>query len=379
VPSVPAGPTDLLFSLVVPTYNERANIEAFLRRTCAVLSREYPEKYEVLVVDDDSPDGTWEAVAALQGELPAVQLIRRQQERGLATAVICGWQQARGALLGAIDGDGQHPPETLLALLTKMQEGADLAVGSRYVGGGSTGDWSALRLFLSAGAMRLALLWIPEISGRLSDPMSGLFVVRRAAIADCPLSPVGYKILLEVMGRGRIERVTEVGFAFDRRQAGHSKVTWREYLAFLQHLLRLRFATGEGAVGRLGRFLRFAVVGTSGVAVDFAVLLLLQPVVGDEIWAKIGAIEVAIANNFYWNDRWTFADARGRTSPLVRFLRFNLACTLGALINLTLFLILRHFGANLGVANLGAIAASTLWNYLVNLRFNWRIGDDSPP
>jgi dolichol-phosphate mannosyltransferase len=165
--------------------------------------------------------------------------------------------------LGVIDGDLQHPPEVLTQLLQKIEQGADLAVASRHVDGGGVSSWSAVRRFLSRGAQLLGLVVLPGVLGRVSDPMSGYFMVRRQAIANTRLNPVGYKILLEVIGRGRIGQIAEVGYVFRERKEGESKVTWKQYIEYIHHLLRLRIATGRlGKISRrlnfpLGLFLRF--------------------------------------------------------------------------------------------------------------------------
>jgi len=169
-------------------------------------------------------------------------VIRREHERGLSTAVIRGWQTARGDVLAVIDGDLQHPPEVMTALWRAMAAGADLAVASRHVQGGGVSDWSLGRRMLSRGAQAIGLALLPGVLGRVSDPMSGYFMLRRAAIADVALSPLGYKILVEVIGRGRIERVVEVGYVFRERREGASKVTWRVYVDYLRHLGRLRLS-----------------------------------------------------------------------------------------------------------------------------------------
>lgn len=378
-----------LLSLVVPTYNEGKNIIPLIEALVEILDRVIADRYELIVVDDDSPDRTWEIAQSLQENYPQLQVLRRTEERGLATAVIRGWQAAQGEILGVIDGDLQHPPETLIDIYSAVSKGADLAVASRYIHGASVGSWSGIRQFLSRGAVSLALWILPEIASRLSDPMSGYFLVRRSAIVDCELSPIGYKILLEVMGRGQIDRVAEIPYTFLERQEGSSKVTWRQYEQFIRHLIRLRFATGRGSVGTIGRFLRFGIVGLSGVFVDFLVLWLASQMLGFSMTAaktdlgqleifisKIAAVEIAIINNFIWNDLWTFRDASIKQSgfkfKLLRFLRFNLACTIGALINISLFIGLVKLGMSLLLANLIAIVISTTWNYLINLKFNWR-------
>ncbi|MFM7794025.1 MAG: polyprenol monophosphomannose synthase, partial [Microcystis panniformis] len=174
-------------------------------------------------VDDDSPDRTWELASKLTPDYPQLRVMRRQGEKGLASAVVRGWQGSRGEILGVIDGDLQHPPEILYNLLETIEKGADLALASRHVEGGGVSEWSLLRRFLSRGAQILGLILLPEVVGRVSDPMSGYFMVRRQAIAGPILNPTCYKILLEVIGKGRIKTIGEVGYVFQERLEGESK------------------------------------------------------------------------------------------------------------------------------------------------------------
>jgi dolichol-phosphate mannosyltransferase len=205
----PAGAVRL--SLVIPTFNESRNLAELVGRLSAVLDGCLPGAYELLVVDDDSPDETWALALRLADRFPALRVMRRRGEKGLSTAVIRGWQAARGEVLAVIDADLQHPPEVVERLWREMVEGADLSVASRHTGGGGMSDWSALRRALSRGAQLLGLCLLPSVVGRVSDPMSGYFMLRRSAIAGAVLSPLGYKILIEVIGRGEIGRIAEVG------------------------------------------------------------------------------------------------------------------------------------------------------------------------
>jgi len=374
------------FSLVIPTYNERRNLPAILEQLTGLLDAAFPEDYELIVVDDDSPDLTWELAQELSRIYPQLRVMRREQEKGLSIAVIRGWQVARGEVLGVMDGDLQHPPETLVQLLAAIAAGADLAVASRHIDGGGVSNWSVIRQFLSRGAQLLGLLILPTVVGRVSDPMSGYFLVRRRAIAGCLLYPRGYKILLEVLGRGNVEHIAEVGYVFQVRLEGESKVTWKQYLQYLQHLLKLR---SRGRISRLRqrwqfpirRFLRFGLVGLSGVLVDMVVLYLLSDPT-TLAWgltrSKAIAAEIAILNNFFWNDRWTFGDiARRQTGwdkGLKRLLKFNIICLIGLVLNIVLLnLFFNIFGINRYGANLMAIAVVTLWNFWVNLKLSWRV------
>jgi dolichol-phosphate mannosyltransferase len=385
IPSDPCRSPAPYFSLVIPTYNESRNLDRLLAILSSLLDPLLPGDYELIVVDDNSPDRTWEIAEGLRDRYPQLQVIRRQQERGLSTAVIRGWQAANGEVLGVIDGDLQHPPEILAKLLHAMKQGADLAVASRHIEGGGVSSWSLVRRVLSRGAQVLGLAILPGVLGRLSDPMSGYFMVKRSSIAQRPLSPVGYKILIEVVGRGNIQQIAEVGYVFQERQAGESKVTWRQYRDYLHHLIRLRLSSGRmGSLAEaldfpIGRFLRFGFVGLSGVVIDMGLLYLFHTVWGFALTrSAIFAAEFAILNNFFWNDRWTFKDlAKQQRSPskvLKRLLKFNLICLMGVILKVLLLnLLFNGLGMNAYLANLIAIALVTVWNFWINLKLNWRV------
>lgn len=379
-----AASRGVLFSLVIPTFNERDNLAALLQQLTNILDAAIPDQYELIVVDDDSPDQTWQIGLELTQEFPQVRVMRRVGEKGLSSAVIRGWQVARGELLGVIDADLQHPPQVLLELLAKVRDGADLAVGSRHVEGGGVSEWSLTRRFLSRGAQVLGLLILPHVVGRVSDPMSGYFVCRRAAIADTELNPQGYKILLEVIGRGHINVIDEAGYVFQERTAGASKVTWKQYVDYIHHLLRLRFSGRRGTLRSrfpTKAFCRFALVGLSGVFVDMAVLYLLHTGLGLPLTrSKILAAEVAILNNFTWNDLWTFArisrSQKGVAARFKRFLKFNMICLAGLVLNVLVLNLIYNviFGQRWAyLANLIAIALVTVWNFWLNLKLSWRV------
>jgi dolichol-phosphate mannosyltransferase len=385
--TVDAGSENILLSLVIPTYKERDNIKNVVRILNQLLDESIPGNYELIVVDDDSPDGTWEVAQSLTREYLQLQVMRRQHERGLSSAVIRGWQAAKGRVLGVIDGDLQHPPEVLTQLLRAIEKGADMAVASRHVDGGGVSSWSFVRRFLSRGAQLLGLVILPGVLGRVSDPMSGYFMVRRSSIAGATLNPVGYKILLEVIGRGKVGKIAEVGYVFCERVKGESKVTWKQYLDYIHHLVRLRLATGRlGKITQrinfpVGRFVRFGLVGLSGVFVDMTLLYLLSDpstLALPLTRSKIIAGEIAIINNFLWNDAWTFADVSTQQNEwrqrMKRFLKFNIICLAGLVLNvLVLNVVFNFIIQNRYIANLIAIAVATVWNFWVNLKLSWRV------
>jgi dolichol-phosphate mannosyltransferase len=373
----PDADTGVRLSLVIPTYNESKNIGELVARLTDILEAPLAGAYELIVVDDDSKDRTWEVALELAQKFPKLRVMRRQGERGLSTAVIRGWQVARGSVLAVIDADLQHPPEVTAKLFEEMVRGADLAVASRNVEGGGVSNWALHRRALSRGAQLLGLIILPSVVGRVSDPMSGYFMFRRSAIAGVALNPLGYKILIEVLGRGGVNmgRVAEVGYVFRERTAGESKVTSQVYVEYLRHLLRLRLDSLP-----IARFVRFALVGLTGVFVDMGMLYLLSDptTLGWGLTrSKIIASSTAIVNNFLWNDLWTFRDIAARQSGMHhrfrRLLKFTAVCGLGLVLNVVLLnLMFNLLHMNRYLANLIAIAIVTGWNFGLNVKLSWR-------
>lgn len=362
-------------SLVIPTYNEASSICSLIRQLCAHLDTILPGSYELIVVDDNSPDYTAKVAQGLQKEFPQLQVICRHHERGLATAVLRGWQAARGEVLGVMDGDLQHPPEIVLKLWPLIQKGADLVVGSRYAPSGGVSHWSLGRRIVSRGAQWIGLVLLPGVFSRVSDPLSGLFLVRRQAIAGIPLNPKGYKLLIEVLARGRVKTIAEVGYIFQERQKGESKIQLQTCLQYLHHLMVLRFSLGQ-----VGSFLRFSTVGLSGTLVDMALLYVLHDPANlgwDLITSKLVASEVAILNNFLWNDLWTFRHVTrlqpGPWNRLKRLAKFNVICLIGLVLNTSLVTLLsERLGIHYLLANLIAIGIVVFWNFYLNSKLSWR-------
>ena len=363
-------------SVVLPTFNEGANIVAALEQLLARLDTVPGLKYEIIVVDDDSPDRTWEIVERLAETCPQVRVLRRQTERGLSTAVIRGWQVARGRVLGVMDADLQHPPEVNEQLWKEMSRGAELAVASRHVEGGGVSDWSLARRIISRCAQMIGLAILPEVTARVSDPMSGYFMISRNSIAGRELNPLGYKILIEVLGRGKVDWISEVPYTFRERVEGSSKVTNKIYLEYFQHLLRIRMYLLKSSL-----FFRFCVVGLSGVVIDMSLLYLLSDpkMLGWGLTrSKIIAAEAALINNFIWNDLWTFAAVSRHQNHfgqrLKRLLKFNAICAVGLILNVLILNVeFNSLHMNRYVANLVAIVIVTVWNYMTNWKLNWRV------
>lgn len=233
-------------ALVVPTLNEAENVGEVLGQVRAILDGA-GIAFEILVMDDDSRDGTGALVSAMAREDPRIRLIVRTGERGLAGAILDGWVRSEAAVLGVIDADGQHPPELLPALYGAIAAGRDLAIGSRYMPGGGIGDWNAVRKLLSSAAV-WATLPLQRRGARARDPMSGYFLVRRACIDRIAFQRSGFKLLLEILIRGRVGSVEEIPFAFGMRSHGESKAGMRvgwDYAWLLARLYAARCGFGR--------------------------------------------------------------------------------------------------------------------------------------
>jgi dolichol-phosphate mannosyltransferase len=225
--------------LVVPTLNEAGNMELLLARVRSALAGT-AMPYEVLVVDDDSEDGTQDVVEKCAETDSRIRLLQRRRQKGLAGAVTYGWQRTDADLVGVMDADLQHPPELLPALLAAIGEGHDIAIGSRYARGNRVDGWNPVRLALSR-VTTWATLPFQKKNLHIADPMSGFFLVRRQCIEGLDLQPEGFKILLEILVRGSIRSAAEVPFHFGTRHDGKSKADARvafHYFTLLGKLSR---------------------------------------------------------------------------------------------------------------------------------------------
>jgi dolichol-phosphate mannosyltransferase len=232
----------LKLALIIPTLNEAGNIVLVLNQVRSVLD---PTGIacEIVVVDDSSSDGTADLVAVEGVKDPRVRLLVRKGERGLSGAVLDGWRSADAEVLGVMDADLQHPPELLPQLFEAIVDGRDLAIGSRYTPGGETGEWNPIRKLISSTAT--AITWpIQHRGARASDPMSGFFMVRRSAVDKIEFQRAGFKLLLEVLVRGRIRSVKEIPFTFGLRHRDESKANFKvawDYGKLLMRLYAARF------------------------------------------------------------------------------------------------------------------------------------------
>jgi len=216
-------------SLIIPTYNERENLETLVRRLHHCLS---PHNHEFIIVDDNSPDGTSKLARELSTEYP-IRIITRKYKRGLASAIVDGFREATGEIVGVIDADLQHPPEVIGELIEQMS-GFDIAIASRYVENGRLEGWSSFRRLVSKTA-----IFLSRPLTQVKDPLSGYFLAKANIVNDIKFDPIGYKVLLEVLVKGNYRQVKEVPYTFQVRVNGHSKLGFREYTNYLKLLFRL--------------------------------------------------------------------------------------------------------------------------------------------
>jgi dolichol-phosphate mannosyltransferase len=355
-------------TVVVPCYNERPNVAPLIGKLDAAL---FGIAWEVVFVDDNSPDGTTAEVRRIAQTDPRVRCIRRIGRRGLASAVIEGALSSSAQFVAVIDGDLQHDETKLPAMLDALRTGRyDLAVGSRYVAGGdASGLTSRWRHALSDGGIRLAQLFLPV---RLTDPMSGYFMLARPLFEQLAtnLTGQGFKILVDLaLSSSGPLRVIEIPCRFRERVAGESKLDALVLTQFAGLLLDKVF----GGLLPL-RFISFALVGALGVVVHLVVLTTALKLTGLHFEAaQVSATIVAIVFNFQLNNDITYRDQRLRGPHLWRgLLLFLLVCGFGAVANVGIAQVLYESHTSWSIA--GAIGAviGVVWNYAVSATLVWR-------
>lgn len=346
-------------SIVVPTYREVENLTLLVERVFEA-TRAANIVAELIVVDDDSRDGT----DARCGELARrydVRLITRKGERGLATAVIEGFRQARGRLLLCMDADLSHPPEAIPEMARALSEGAELVIGSRYLAKGAVEEgWGVYRWLNS----KIATLLARPLT-HVSDPLGGYFAVPREVFFRAgELSPLGYKIALEVLVRSRPERIAEIPIYFRDRKFGQSKLSMRVQFQYLRHLRRLYLFKFPFLL----QLTQFLAVGGLGVLVDIAVYYALQLLLGVEhLTARAISFFVAATHNWFLNRRYTFVYGRADAAA-GQWVSYLLVVLLGFVVNVGAYALLttqtRTFARHPLLALLTGIVLGTASNFL---------------
>ncbi len=355
-------------AIILPTLNERENLAPLIYRIETALG---PDGWEVIVVDDNSPDGTADEARRLARADRRIRVIQRIGRRGLASAAIEGFCATAAPFVAVMDADHQHDPVLLPLMLESVRkEGADVAVASRFTLGASTADWdNPERVRLSGFANGLAR----RLTGvELTDPMSGYFLLRTdTALALAPrLSGVGFKILLDLLATSDTPlKVREFPLNFAARRSGESKLDRAIAVDFLAGLY-------DKAFGKIipTRFALFGTVGAMGVGVHLALLYACLLAAGAEfVWSQTLATLGAMTFNFWLNNFLTYRDRR--LESLGQVLRgwasFVLACSIGAFANVAIATALFERGVHSLIAALIGIAIGSVWNYALSSRFVW--------
>ncbi len=359
----------LELAVVVPTFNESRNVPLMVAALDKALAG---RRWEVIFVDDNSPDGTADAARAIGRTDPRVRVVQRIGRRGLSSATIEGMCATAAPFVAVIDGDMQHDEALLPRMLDALQgdDGVDVAIGSRFVEGGGTGEWDRDRVAKSELATRISR---KVLKADLSDPMSGFFMVRSDVVrAIIPhLSAIGFKILLDILTASpRALKFVELPYVFRTRQIGESK---------LDHVVAMEFliALYDRMFGRLVpvRFVMFSAIGAIGAGVHFAALWLFFRLFGYSfLTGTIVATLIAMTFNFFLNNALTYRDARlkGFRQLVDGWVGFCIVCSVGAVANVGVAAFLHDVQqAQWAPSALAGIAVAAVWNFALSSRFVW--------
>ncbi|MDB5552783.1 MAG: dolichol monophosphate mannose synthase [Rhizobium sp.] len=354
-------------TVVVPTYAERDNIAELVRRLKIVLAG---VNWEVVFVDDDSPDGTSRLAKSIGSADPHIRCIRRVGRRGLSGACIEGILSSSAPVVAVMDADLQHDEALLPQMLHEIRHGADLVIASRYTAGGSAEQgFSGIRRWGSELATRMARTLMGT---QVSDPMSGFFMIRRETIEDHAkaLAGEGYKLLMDILWTaGKSLKVVELSYRFRERQRGESKL---DTLVTVDYL-GLMFSKLFGGVLPV-RFLMFGAVGVSGIAVHLLILnFALSTLHLSFAWSQFSAVMVAMTWNFVINNQLTYRDARlTGWRFLTGLLMFYLACSIGSVGNVGVASWIYSFHATAWLAGLAGAIIGSVFNYAISSALIWK-------
>jgi len=347
-----------MISVILPTYNEAENIKTIIPMLNRLFIGEGING-EIIVVDDNSPDGTAVIAQELDKDYP-VQVHVRRDDRGLSKAVIKGFELAKGDICVVMDADLSHPVEKIPEMLKPIiNNKCDMVIGSRNISGGGCEEWPLSRRIIS----RFAGLMARGVTD-LSDPTSGFMAIRKNTISDIKLDPLGWKIVLEVAVKAN-PRIKEIPIIFTDRMKGESKLNLKTYIDYVRHLWRLYSYCHKG----FSQFVRFCLVGGSGTFIDTFVLVSLVELASfDPRLAAVFAFSTAVIWNYIFNRIWTFEKGRD-IKTIHSFVLFIIICIIGLGIRIGVMHLLIMY-ANMGespwyiLASLLGIVAATIFNFL---------------
>lgn len=360
-----AAPSRLELTVVVPTFNERANVAKLVAKLDAVLAG---VSWQVIFVDDNSPDGTAAEVKSIAAVDPRVQCLHRMGRRGLAGAVIEGAMASAAPFVAVMDGDLQHDETLLPQMLAALQaDRADLVVGSRYVGGPEA-DASALGKTREAGSRFANWLGQKVLQVKLTDPMSGFFMIRRDRIdaVATKLDTAGFKVLFDIVAcQDTPLRTLELPYSFRAREAGDSKL---DNGVVVQYLGLLTAKLTKDTISP--RFLMFAMVGASGVVLHLLILNALKSY--GFAYAQLAAAMGAMTSNYLINNWVTYRDRRKKGFGLITgYFKFVLLCSVPLAANVAVATVVYERGAAWMVAGIAGAIVAAAWNYVTTSKAVW--------
>ncbi len=300
-------------SIIIPTYNEKENIIPLFER---IQNSMRGQNYEVIIVDDDSPDGTAGIVEGFAKDFP-VKLIVRKNQRGLASAVVEGFRNARGKIFVVMDGDGQHPPEKISEILKEISKGADIAIGSRLESDGYA-NFNMLRKIQSKGANLIAELMIHKLVG-IKDLQSGFFALKKEIIEGVELKPRGYKILIEILTLGKYKIVSEIPIKLEKRKSGKTKLSSKTIIDYIFHILSLFWRVGEAK-----KFVKYGISGVIAIFISVGSLWFMTEFLG-VYYLISGGISKGIATivHFTASECWVFGNRNNHSEITKRCIKFG--------------------------------------------------------
>jgi dolichol-phosphate mannosyltransferase len=358
----------LKVSIVIPTFNERDNVKSIATRIQSVLSESGLVKDAEIWFIDDSRDDTPEVLAQLSRENALVHYIHREERRGLGTAVVEGFSHCEGQYIIVMDADLQHPPELLPVLIQKLDEGADVVLPSRFIPGGSDGGLNAFRKLVSWTARTIGRLAIRRLR-HVTDCTGGFFGIRREVIQDVELNPIGWKILMEILVKGRYETLVEVPYQFTARDAGESKMSLTEQWNYLRHIAVLVSQSPEDR-----RFFLFCLVGGLGTLVNlFFLSVFLYVFHWHSTTASVAASLIAMGHNFLLNDQFTWRERLHvpGSRRWLQFLLFVLISSVSIIVTAVFVWLFERLHWPVPVGQIIGIAVATGWSFTANNRLTW--------
>lgn len=352
-------------SIIIPSYNEGQNVVNITDRITTAL-KSLTVQYEILFIDD-SRDNTTQLLETLSKTRDNVRYVHRTTERGLGTAVVTGFKEARGKQLIVMDSDLQHPPELLPDVISALQS-HDIVIPSRFIPGGSDGGLNTFRKFVSWTARKIGQFAIKRFR-HITDCTSGFFGLHKNVIENTTLNPDSWKILMEILVKGQYQTVGEVPYHFMARDLGNSKMSTKEQLLYLLHIVKLIYHSPTDR-----RFYLFCFVGFAGVLVNLIFFHGFLYFHFHPLAASIFASLIAMVHNFLWHDNLTWKDYKN-PNKVKRFLqlpKFIVISVIGIGITALTVKCFMDLNVSLSLGQLTGIALATFWNYFANQKWTWK-------